>query len=49
MSHRVYTKTIKIEKEVAFTELTCDGCGSHHNRDKNAAINIREEARRISA
>ena len=27
MSHRVYTKTIKIEKEVAFTELTCDKCG----------------------
>ncbi|MBO6202478.1 MAG: transposase, partial [Selenomonas sp.] len=27
----------------------CPACGSHHNRDKNAAINIREEARRISA
>jgi hypothetical protein len=27
MSRRVYTKTIKTEKEVAFTELTCDECG----------------------
>jgi hypothetical protein len=27
MSHRVYTKTIKIEKEVTFTKLTCDKCG----------------------
>lgn len=31
------------------TSRRCPKCGSHHNRDKNAAINIREEARRISA
>ena len=27
MSYRVYTTTIKIEKEVTFTKLTCDRCG----------------------
>ena len=36
-------------KDVSVREWNCPKCGSHHNRDKNAAINIREEARRIVA
>ena len=36
-------------KDVSVREWDCPKCGSHHNRDKNAAINIREEAMRISA
>ena len=36
-------------KDLSVREWDCPNCGSHHNRDKNAAINIREEARRISA
>ena len=38
----------KKTKDLSVREWTCPKCGSHHNRDKNAAINIREEARRIS-
>ena len=41
--HKMDTMTLDIR------EWDCPKCGSHHNRDKNAAINIREEARRISA
>ena len=36
-------------KDLSVREWDCPKCGSRHNRDKNAAINIREEARRISA
>ena len=36
-------------KDLSVREWTCPKCNSHHNRDKNAAINIREEARRMSA
>ena len=36
-------------KDLSVRDWNCPKCGSRHNRDKNAAINIREEARRISA
>lgn len=36
-------------KDLSVREWDCPNCGTHHNRDKNASINIREEARRISA
>ena len=36
-------------KDLSIREWDCPKCGCRHNRDKNAAINIREEARRISA
>ena len=36
-------------RDLSVREWDCPKCGSHHNRDKNAAINIREEARRMSA
>ena len=39
-----YNKT----KDLSVREWDCPKCGNHHNRDKNAAINIREEARRMS-
>jgi putative transposase len=39
----------KDTKDLSVREWDCLKCGSHHNRDKNAAINIREEAGRISA
>lgn len=34
-------------KNLSVRKWDCPVCGSHHERDKNAAINIREEARRI--
>ena len=36
-------------KDLSVREWDCPKCGSRHNRDKNAAINIREKARRMSA
>lgn len=36
-------------KDLSIREWICPKCGSRHKRDKNAAINIREEAKRISA
>lgn len=39
----VYKKT----KDMSVREWTCPSCGIHHDRDENAAINIRNEAVRI--
>jgi len=36
-------------KDLSIRKWDCPNCGSHHNRDKNAAINIREEAKRMFA
>ncbi|SDJ22772.1 putative transposase [Alteribacillus bidgolensis] len=36
-------------KNLAIREWTCKECGSHHDRDINASINIRNEAIRLTA
>ena len=37
----------KLTKDLSVREWTCPDCGHHHDRDENAALNIRDEAVRI--
>lgn len=37
----------KLLKDLSIREWTCPNCGSYHDRDINASINIREEGKKI--
>ena len=37
----------KLTKDLSVREWTCPDCGHHHDRDENAALNIRDEAVRL--
>lgn len=39
--------TIRGRLELSVRRWTCEDCGTAHDRDENAAVNIRDEARRI--
>lgn len=39
--------TIKDDLTLSDRDWTCEGCGTHHDRDWNAAINIKNEGIRL--